>query len=351
MGRDSKGDPLMRSVDGQSSGKAAATGDSDDGPSPPSRSMLAVHTVGARTSHSRRAKDHIEYVQVLHVEVKGSYFRGKVSSLVGEAHMLRVYDDTTTSDLYDMCWTISNRYATSKKKNAPFTISVASEDGSKEYDEVPNNSDGLVSFMKEARRSRDKLLTVVLKWPSGSLDAKEFENKVDRTNEVDGDDDEEGANLQSCFRKYMQREQLDDDNMWYCPKCKEHRRAYKKMDIWKLPDVLIIHLKRFLFTQGSYFIHRQKIDDFISFPIEGLDLSKYVHDDQGKSSRYSLFAVSNHMGGLGGGHYTAYGKNCLTEKWYGFNDSSVSQTRSSSVVSDSAYVLFYKRDNLDWSSM
>ena len=38
-------------------------------------------------------------------------------------------------------------------------------------------------------------------------------------------------------------------------------------------------------------------------------------------AEYDLYAVSNHYGGLGGGHYTAYGKN--NGKWYEFNDSSV----------------------------
>ncbi len=31
----------------------------------------------------------------------------------------------------------------------------------------------------------------------------------------------------------------------YCSNCKEHREAFKKMEIWKLPKVLVIHLKRF----------------------------------------------------------------------------------------------------------
>lgn len=35
-------------------------------------------------------------------------------------------------------------------------------------------------------------------------------------------------------------------------------------------------------------------------------------------------AVSNHYGGLGGGHYTAYAKNPFYDKWFEFNDSSVS---------------------------
>lgn len=38
---------------------------------------------------------------------------------------------------------------------------------------------------------------------------------------------------------------------------------------------------------------------------------------------YDLFAVSNHYGGLGGGHYTATCKNYKNSLWYDFNDSNV----------------------------
>lgn len=64
---------------------------------------------------------------------------------------------------------------------------------------------------------------------------------------------------------------------------------------------------------------------------------------------YDCYAVSNHMGGLGGGHYTAYAKNAIDDKWYNFNDSSCSQVRGNpegSVVSSAAYNLFYRRR--DW---
>lgn len=50
------------------------------------------------------------------------------------------------------------------------------------------------------------------------------------------------------------------------------------------------------------------------------------------------------MGGLGGGHYTAYAKNFIDNKWYDFNDSSVTPVADPSrVVSSVAYVLFYRR--------
>lgn len=61
----------------------------------------------------------------------------------------------------------------------------------------------------------------------------------------------------------------------------------------------------------------------------------------GKKPIYELYAVSNHFGGLGGGHYTAYAKN--GEKWYDFNDSSVRSCSTSSVGGSGAYMLFYMR--------
>lgn len=64
---------------------------------------------------------------------------------------------------------------------------------------------------------------------------------------------------------------------------------------------------------------------------------------------YDCYAVSNHMGGLGGGHYTAYGKNAFDDQWYSFNDSNCSPLRGdvkSTVVRSCAYNLFYRRR--DW---
>ena len=56
---------------------------------------------------------------------------------------------------------------------------------------------------------------------------------------------------------------------------------------------------------------------------------------------YELYAISNHYGSLGGGHYTAYAKN--EDKWYSFNDSSVSGVNADKVKGSGAYILFYRR--------
>lgn len=59
---------------------------------------------------------------------------------------------------------------------------------------------------------------------------------------------------------------------------------------------------------------------------------------------YDLYAISNHFGGLGGGHYTAFAKNKFDNEWYNFDDSHVTQiTDVSQLLTSAAYVLFYEK--------
>jgi len=83
----------------------------------------------------------------------------------------------------------------------------------------------------------------------------------------------------------------------------------------------------------------------VDFPITGLDMSNFiVNDKEEKSPIYDLYAVSNHYGGLGGGHYTAVAKNIIDGQWYNLDDSSVTPLNSPNQAKTSAaYVLFYKR--------
>lgn len=57
---------------------------------------------------------------------------------------------------------------------------------------------------------------------------------------------------------------------------------------------------------------------------------------------YDLFAVSNHYGNVGFGHYTAFAKNSLTQEWYNFDDSSCSPIQPRDIVTCAAYSLFYR---------
>ncbi|KAG4171926.1 hypothetical protein ERO13_A12G241400v2 [Gossypium hirsutum] len=150
---------------------------------------------------------------------------------------------------------------------------------------------------------------------------------------------QEAISLSSCLDAFLIEEPLGPDDMWYCPRCKEHRQAIKKLDLWMLPEIIVFHLKRF--TYGRYL--KNKIDTFVNFPIHDLDLSKYVMSKDGQSYLYELYAISNHYGGLGGGHYTAYAKLIDENRWYHFDDSHVSAVDESDIKTSAAYLLFYKR--------
>ncbi|KAK9237115.1 hypothetical protein V1525DRAFT_433127 [Lipomyces kononenkoae] len=148
--------------------------------------------------------------------------------------------------------------------------------------------------------------------------------------------------LEDCLNLFSKPEVLGQDDLWYCPRCKKHQQAVKTFEIWKVPDIFAVHLKRF-----SSSSRRDKIDVKIDFPVEGLDLSDRV-GDPGQSQNpehliYDLFAVDNHFGGLGGGHYTANVKNFIDGKWYYFDDSSVRPVSAEDGVTAAAYMLFYRR--------
>uniref|UniRef100_A0A8B9X8S6 ubiquitinyl hydrolase 1 n=1 Tax=Bos mutus grunniens TaxID=30521 RepID=A0A8B9X8S6_BOSMU len=143
--------------------------------------------------------------------------------------------------------------------------------------------------------------------------------------------------LQDCLRLFSKEEKLTDNNRFYCSHCRARRDSLKKIEIWKLPPVLLVHLKRFSYD-GRW---KQKLQTSVDFPLENLDLSQYVIGPKNNLKKYNLFSVSNHYGGLDGGHYTAYCKNAARQRWFKFDDHEVSDISISSVKSSAAYILFY----------
>ncbi|XP_076596686.1 ubiquitin carboxyl-terminal hydrolase 19 isoform X2 [Chaetodon auriga] len=158
--------------------------------------------------------------------------------------------------------------------------------------------------------------------------------------------------LEQCLNLFTKPEVLAPEEAWYCPKCQQHREASKQLLLWRLPNILIIQLKRFSFRS---FIWRDKINDMVDFPVRNLDLSKFCigqKDEMQQPPIYDLYAVINHYGGMIGGHYTAYArlpsdKNSQRSDvgWRLFDDSTVTMVEESQVVTRYAYVLFYRRRN------
>ncbi|KAK1157595.1 ubiquitin carboxyl-terminal hydrolase 32-like [Acipenser oxyrinchus oxyrinchus] len=82
----------------------------------------------------------------------------------------------------------------------------------------------------------------------------------------------EPISLDNCLRAFTSEEELGEDEMYYCSKCQTHRLATKKLDLWRLPPILIIHLKRFQFVNGRW-IKSQKI---VKFPCEQFDPGAFL---------------------------------------------------------------------------
>lgn len=147
--------------------------------------------------------------------------------------------------------------------------------------------------------------------------------------------------LIDCFDAFVGDELLTG---WMNEKTNQKEPVRKNIAFWSFPKILIITLKRYS-PDG-----RNKNGALVDFPLDNLDLSKYVVGYKANSYKYKLFGVANHMGGIMGGHYTAFGKTERTgtdeNKWYCFNDAEVTEIDPRMVVSPYSYCLFYRKDEM-----
>jgi ubiquitin carboxyl-terminal hydrolase 2/21 len=200
-----------------------------------------------------------------------------------------------------------------------------------------------------------------------------------------GRDSSSKCSLLECLNKFVGEELLDGENMVTCDHCKTKRKCNKTMTIFRYPRILVIHMKRFRYTN----ISREKLSTDVAFPIADLDLSPYISQDKlaANAARvlagnkvgtqapmhkpvYDLLGVSHHSGSMHGGHYIAHvntgsgpgsiigginshassskgsAKGTASQldcnRWMCFNDARVSQVNTASIMGPSAYVLFYK---------
>jgi ubiquitin carboxyl-terminal hydrolase 4/11/15 len=165
--------------------------------------------------------------------------------------------------------------------------------------------------------------------------------------------------LTSCFNEFTQEEQVD----WECEKCKTKGNVSLQQQIWRVPDILILVLKRFAFQAGFL----EKITQTVAFPLFSLDTSTWVRSAEPGTGftlsttafqrAYDLYAVVNHTGTLSGGHYTTY---CLSQetedrsRWLLYDDDHVYEVQGEpehAVVSRDAYMLCYRRRHFTSSNL
>ncbi|GAA5970955.1 hypothetical protein JCM11641_004521 [Rhodosporidiobolus odoratus] len=155
--------------------------------------------------------------------------------------------------------------------------------------------------------------------------------------------------LKDCFDDFLREEILDGDNAWNCPHCRRPRPASKRFLVARLPQFLIIHLKRFA-IYGSF---SSKIDTPVSFPLDGLELggllspgvfsSQYsLNLPHERNTTYELYALCTHLGGDGDGHYKAVVRQAAG--WCQLDDDRVTELSEKDVQANasSAYMLFFR---------
>jgi hypothetical protein len=109
------------------------------------------------------------------------------------------------------------------------------------------------------------------------------------------------------------------------------------MTISDLPNVLVLHLKRFSF--GNMF---GKVTRHIQFlPVLNFPVSKFTNNKE--QNKFDLTGVIVHHGhSTHSGHYVAYIK-AANGVWYEMDDSNASVVSINTVLKAQAYVLFYTR--------
>jgi ubiquitin C-terminal hydrolase len=149
--------------------------------------------------------------------------------------------------------------------------------------------------------------------------------------------------IDDCIREYCKEEKLDDQNLWFCEGCNRKVSAIKRLQLWTAPPVLVIQLKRFGAERIS------KDSRLVKYPMEHFDVSQMISPsklDPSGCYKYRLQCVINHTGGLNGGHYHSY---CLDEdsgQWYKYDDNRVYIISNNIIVSSTAYLLFYMREDM-----
>ena len=170
--------------------------------------------------------------------------------------------------------------------------------------------------------------------------------------------------LETCLHAFCTSDRLIDRDQYRCDQCKAKVDASKTLALHSLPEVLMLHVKRF--AHNSYF--GSKVTRHVNFPINGLDMRPFLSEDKrarmakaadaaaagtasaataDDSSLYDLYAIVRHLGSVAGGHYISYAKNHVTGKWYEFDDRIVTEISEKKLAEVEAYVLFYRHRHSD----
>jgi len=151
------------------------------------------------------------------------------------------------------------------------------------------------------------------------------------------------CSIVDCLTDLTSPVNLAGTSKYKCQSCKSLQNATKRDVIVAVPRVLVFFVNRTHWGHHG----KCKLDTFVDFPMNGLDMSPYCSPRKNLNPNlvYNLSAVVLHHGSnVDQGHYTAQCFNAATDSWLHFNDLKVLMTDSSHVKKLKGYLLFYERD-------
>ena len=141
------------------------------------------------------------------------------------------------------------------------------------------------------------------------------------------------VDLYECFEYNRKIDLMNGENQMFCNICNKLCDTLYSTTLYSGPNYLIINLNR-----GRGAVYECKVN----FP-EQLNIFNFVTFKHGITV-YELYAVICHLGPSSmSGHFVAYCRNRIDNKWYLYNDAFVNLcTRPKQYTEGMPYILFYK---------
>ncbi|XP_070978320.1 ubiquitin carboxyl-terminal hydrolase 2-like isoform X2 [Oncorhynchus clarkii lewisi] len=152
---------------------------------------------------------------------------------------------------------------------------------------------------------------------------------------ADPSDSYKTYSVKDGFKEFFKSTSVTGENQMYCDECEKKLDATIECKMEYHPEILTLLLKRFEFDY--YSMSYVKINCCVDVP----------HTLQTEKCEYELYAIVDHFGSLGCGHYTAKIKSFEDHNWYEFNDSYVTKVQPAPLIDSSwsAYLLVYRKSH------
>jgi ubiquitin C-terminal hydrolase len=137
--------------------------------------------------------------------------------------------------------------------------------------------------------------------------------------------------LLECLKGDLNDETIEG---YQCDNCKKHTKASRKTRVWKLPQNLIVVLKRFTYDGRKISKPIEHVSTILSLETLYSELSPNKKD-----SNYTALSTVDHHGSAHGGHYTTQGLHNSEHKWYLYDDQSVHQIDNPK-FGETTYIIF-----------